>query len=174
MAAGSPKSRKPYEHVVVSHSHRNSGSRQAHLEKGIFFPEEFVLVAVVAAVAAVIVVVVVAVVVVVGVVAAGVVVVAAVVVVVAAGSRRRSTVAAVAVAGVVVVAVVVVVVAAHSYSQQLQHLCLVEGSCFVELDKHRRNIVDIVNMWVVIKIMASFWFPIILRHLLFRVPKKGP
>ena len=158
---------------------RNPGNRatESAVAGKRIWKKEFVLVAVVAAVAAVIVVVVVVVAVVVVVV---VVVVAVVVVVVAAGSRRRSTVAAVAVAvaGVVVVAVVVVVVvvvvAAHSYSQQLQHLCLVEGSCFVELDKYRRNIVDIVNIWVVIKIMAPFWFPIIIRHLLFRVPKKGP
>ena len=29
-------------------------------------------------------------------------------------------------------------------------------------------------MWVVVKIMVPFWVPIIIRHLLFRVPKKGP
>ena len=28
--------------------------------------------------------------------------------------------------------------------------------------------------WVVVKIMVPFWVPIIIRHLLFRVPKKGP
>ena len=28
-------------------------------------------------------------------------------------------------------------------------------------------------MWVVVKIMVPFWVPIIARHLLFRVPKKG-
>ena len=28
-------------------------------------------------------------------------------------------------------------------------------------------------MWVVVKIMVPFWVPIIIRHLLFRVPKKG-
>ena len=27
--------------------------------------------------------------------------------------------------------------------------------------------------WVVIKIMVPFWIPIIIRHLIFRVPKKG-
>ena len=27
---------------------------------------------------------------------------------------------------------------------------------------------------VVVKIMVPFWVPIIIRHLLFRVPKKGP
>ena len=31
-----------------------------------------------------------------------------------------------------------------------------------------------VTIWVVVKIMVSFWVPIIIRHLLFRVPKKGP
>ena len=28
--------------------------------------------------------------------------------------------------------------------------------------------------WVVVKIMVPFWIPIIIRHLLFRVPKNGP
>ena len=28
-------------------------------------------------------------------------------------------------------------------------------------------------IWVVVKIMVPFWVPIILRHLIFRVPKKG-
>ena len=28
--------------------------------------------------------------------------------------------------------------------------------------------------WMVVKIMVPFWVPIIIRHLLFRVPKKGP
>ena len=27
--------------------------------------------------------------------------------------------------------------------------------------------------WVVVKIMVSFWIPIIIRHLIFRVPQKG-
>ena len=29
------------------------------------------------------------------------------------------------------------------------------------------------SIWVVVKIMVPFWFPIIIRHLIFRVPKKG-
>ena len=29
------------------------------------------------------------------------------------------------------------------------------------------------SMWVVVKIMVPFWVPTIIRHLLFRVPKKG-
>ena len=29
------------------------------------------------------------------------------------------------------------------------------------------------GMWVVVKLMVPFWVPIV-RHLLFRVPKKGP
>ena len=32
----------------------------------------------------------------------------------------------------------------------------------------------IVNTWVVVKIMVPFWVLIIIRHLIFRVPKKGP
>ena len=31
----------------------------------------------------------------------------------------------------------------------------------------------LLNTWVVVKIMVPFWVPIIIRHLLFRVPKKG-
>ena len=31
-----------------------------------------------------------------------------------------------------------------------------------------------VDIWVVVKIRVLFWVPIIIRHLLFRVPKKGP
>ena len=30
------------------------------------------------------------------------------------------------------------------------------------------------NMWVVVKTRVPFWLLIIIRHLLFRVPKKGP
>ena len=30
------------------------------------------------------------------------------------------------------------------------------------------------DIWVVVKIMVPFWAPIIIRHLIFRVPKKGP
>ena len=29
-------------------------------------------------------------------------------------------------------------------------------------------------IWVVIKIMVPLWVPIIIRHPIFRVPKKGP
>ena len=30
-----------------------------------------------------------------------------------------------------------------------------------------------IYVWVVVKIMVPFWVPIIVRHLIFRVPKKG-
>ena len=30
------------------------------------------------------------------------------------------------------------------------------------------------TIWVVVKIMVPFWVPIIIRPLIFRVPKKGP
>ena len=29
-------------------------------------------------------------------------------------------------------------------------------------------------IWVVVNVMVPFWVPIFIRHLLFRVPKKGP
>ena len=29
-------------------------------------------------------------------------------------------------------------------------------------------------IWVVVKIMGPFWISFIIRHLIFRVPKKGP
>ena len=31
-----------------------------------------------------------------------------------------------------------------------------------------------ISIWVVVKIMVPFWVPIIIRPLIFRVPKKGP
>ena len=30
------------------------------------------------------------------------------------------------------------------------------------------------SIWVVVKIMVPLWVPIMIRRLLFRVPKKGP
>ena len=36
----------------------------------------------------------------------------------------------------------------------------------------RRGFGDYI--WVDVKIMVPFWVPIIIRHLIFRVPKKGP
>ena len=30
------------------------------------------------------------------------------------------------------------------------------------------------EIWVDVKIMVPFWIPIIVRHLIFRVPEKGP
>ena len=30
------------------------------------------------------------------------------------------------------------------------------------------------SIWVVFKIMVPFWIPILIRHLIFRVAKKGP
>ena len=30
-----------------------------------------------------------------------------------------------------------------------------------------------VTIWVVVKSMVPFWIPIIIRHLIFRVPNKG-
>ena len=39
----------------------------------------------------------------------------------------------------------------------------------------RSHYADFVALiWVVVKIMIPFWIPIIIRHLIFRVPKKGP
>ena len=32
----------------------------------------------------------------------------------------------------------------------------------------------VLCIWVVVKIMVPFWVPITIRHLIFRVPKKGP
>ena len=31
-----------------------------------------------------------------------------------------------------------------------------------------------IYIWEVVKILAPFWIPIIIRHLIFRGPKKGP
>ena len=38
----------------------------------------------------------------------------------------------------------------------------------------RKKLIGSISTWVVVKIMVPFWVPIIIRHLLFRVPKKGP
>ena len=38
-----------------------------------------------------------------------------------------------------------------------------------ERDPHYCN-----KKWVVVKIMVPFWIPIIIRHLICRVPRKGP
>ena len=32
---------------------------------------------------------------------------------------------------------------------------------------------DLFVIWVVVEIVVPFWIPIIIRHLIFRVPKKG-
>ena len=50
------------------------------------------------------------------------------------------------------------------------------GYCFASLFVWGQRILysGSPNMWVVVKIMVPFWVPIIIRHLLFRVPKKGP
>ena len=36
------------------------------------------------------------------------------------------------------------------------------------------TVISMVTIWVVVKIMVPFWVLIIIRHLIFRVPKKGP
>ena len=41
-------------------------------------------------------------------------------------------------------------------------------------DLLRLNLVFVLQgTWVVVKIRVPFWVPILTRHLLFRVPKKG-
>ena len=37
-----------------------------------------------------------------------------------------------------------------------------------------QRLIKIIDIWVVVKIMVPFWVPAIIRHLIFRVPKKGP
>ena len=54
----------------------------------------------------------------------------------------------------------------------------------LDLEPRTRNMIEALKnqqatwklevIWVVVKIMAPFWVPIIIRHLLFRVPKEGP
>ena len=43
-------------------------------------------------------------------------------------------------------------------------------SCADVKKKQRKGSV----IWVAVKIIVPFWVPIIVRHLIFRVPKKGP
>ena len=33
---------------------------------------------------------------------------------------------------------------------------------------------EVAALWVVVKIRVPFWLPIMIRHQIFRVPKKGP
>ena len=40
--------------------------------------------------------------------------------------------------------------------------------------EHNMEIGICRDLWVVVKITVPFWIPIIIRHLVFRVPKKGP
>ena len=35
------------------------------------------------------------------------------------------------------------------------------------------NLASLSHTWVVVDIMVPFWVPTIIRHLIFRVPKKG-
>ena len=62
------------------------------------------------------------------------------------------------------------------------HGCLAEPGVLrckvckeLKLDKGKSNgnCYNVVR-WVVVKIMGSCWIPIIIRHLISRVPKKGP
>ena len=49
------------------------------------------------------------------------------------------------------------------------------GAC-PRLSVSRRQTLEVYQSvkWVVVKIMVPFWVPIIIRHLILRVPKKGP
>ena len=40
--------------------------------------------------------------------------------------------------------------------------------------RHCSSWTGVFGMWVVVKIMVPFWVPGIVRHLIFRVPKKEP
>ena len=42
------------------------------------------------------------------------------------------------------------------------------------LDSHKLEHLQEGPKWVDVKIMVRFWVPIIIRHLIFRVPTKGP
>ena len=42
------------------------------------------------------------------------------------------------------------------------------------LDEDVENVAGRLRTWVVVKIVVPFWIPIIIRHLIFRVPKKEP
>ena len=48
------------------------------------------------------------------------------------------------------------------------------GSVEGHTQKHANAHTDTLGTWVVVKIMVRFWVPSIIRHPLFRVPKKGP
>ena len=59
-------------------------------------------------------------------------------------------------------------------TQQLSQRVL-ESAIFERLQGYSTFFtVELGAMWVVVKIMVPFWVLIIIRHLIFRVPKKGP
>ena len=48
-----------------------------------------------------------------------------------------------------------------------------QGAGFGRRDSRTKRF-RVGSRWVVVKIMVRFGVPIVIRHLLFRVPKKGP
>ena len=47
-------------------------------------------------------------------------------------------------------------------------------ACYGQACSETLYIYIYIYIWVVVKIMAPFWVPVIIRHLIFRVPKKEP
>ena len=63
----------------------------------------------------------------------------------------------------------------HFKVRGLNTLCLVEHlRCFSLRWRPVGLIYIYIYIWAVVKIMVPFWIPIIIRNLIFRVPKKGP
>ena len=48
------------------------------------------------------------------------------------------------------------------------------GDATLLCDDLPEGLSEAFNMWVVVKIQVPFWVLYIIRHLMFRVPKKGP
>ena len=57
--------------------------------------------------------------------------------------------------------------------EQRVHACKWPGDRCRKLPAAQHTGQSDILIWVVVKIMVSFWIPIIIRHLISRVPKKG-
>ena len=59
-------------------------------------------------------------------------------------------------------------------SQVRRRTLVVEPGLLPRFPGNGRQCTYYIRIWVVVKIMVPFGVPTLIRHLLFRVPKKGP
>ena len=65
-----------------------------------------------------------------------------------------------------------------NYESSLQIRCPFLGDIYkrttVDIGVYKGSLFTENIIWVIVKMMVSFWISIIIRHLICRVPKKGP